>query len=69
MAEGNHRLAAAERYGLETVKVQRGATYEEQMRGSGIPSTASRRGPRTGTPETRPAIARAATVMLGGKLK
>ena len=46
VGEGNHRLAAMERAGIETVKLKRGADYRSQMRGEGTKSTTARLGPR-----------------------
>ena len=46
VAEGNHRIAAALRHDIGTLKVTRGGDYAQLQRGEGIESTASRLGPR-----------------------
>lgn len=45
IAEGNHRLAAAMRAGLPTVRVTRGGDFRENQRSEEIESSASVRGP------------------------
>ena len=45
LSEGNHRLAAAQRHGIPTVRVQRGPTLRENERFAGIDATMSVRGP------------------------